>query len=228
LLTRPLVVFAICALAGGLSGAPDASAQSGRAEVSEAFGAYLDAVHARDWRAASEFMGSEVVERLDEVRTAALYADKASLLAGRFWIASSALMLRMVATAEELEKADGRDVFAMTGSFFSMKPDVAPRLSLADIEVALDGKSAIATMQLDMQPTPFDTRFVLEDGKWRIAWTPLMQGTVDGLEASLGFTPDTKPEEKEIVITRDMMPSLAERAGRPVRADIWQPLRRRN
>jgi hypothetical protein len=169
-----------------------------------------------------------VVERLDEVRTAALYADKASLLAGRFWIASSALMLRMVATAEELEKADGRDVFAMTGSFFSMKPDVAPRLSLADIEVALDGKSAIATMQLDMQPTPFDTRFVLEDGKWRIAWTPLMQGTVDGLEASLGFTPDTKPEEKEIVITRDMMPSLAERAGRPVRADIWQPLRRRN
>ena len=224
-MTRRLVsvaAFLLIALCGG------ASAQTGDApEIRASFDSYRAAVRSGDWAEAAELVDAEAVAAFERVRDAALHADKAELLRGEFWISTAALVLRHVATADEIEAARGRAAYALA-SRASPFPTIDPGvIDIGPVRIADGGVAATAPIVHNGQRTDYIMRFVREDGRWRIAWSPLFANATVEIETQLGITPRTPADVREIVIERDMFPILRDRTRREISQSIWQPLKAR-
>jgi len=223
--TRRLISAAsllLIALYGG------ASAQSSDApEIRASFDSYRAAVRSGNWAEAAELVDAEAVAVFERVRDAALHADKAELLRSEFWISAAALVLRHVASAEEIEAATGRAAYALA-SRTSPFPPIDPQvIEIGPVRVANGGAAATAPIVHNGQRTDYIMRFVREDGRWRIAWSPLFANATVELETQLGITPRTPADVREIVIERDMFHILRDGTRREVSQSIWQPLKAR-
>jgi hypothetical protein len=214
--------FLLIALCGG------ATAQTGdESEVRASFDSYRAAVRAGDWTRAAELVDAEAVVVFERVRDAALHADKAELLQGEFWMSAAALVLRHVATVDEIEAAKGRAAYALA-SRASPFPSIDPgAIEIGPMRFANGGADATAPIVHNGRRTDYVVRFVREDGRWRIAWSPLFANAAVELETQLGITPRTPADVREIVIERDMLPMLRDRTRRDISQTIWQPLRAR-
>jgi hypothetical protein len=214
-----LILIALC---GGVS------AQTRDAtEVRTSFDSYRTAVRSGDWAAAAELVDAEAVAVFERVRDLALHADKAELLRGEFWISTAVLVLRHVATADEIEAARGRAAYALASRASPFPPVDPGVIDVGPIHVGNGGADATAPIIHHRQRTDYMMRFVREDGRWRIAWSPLFANAAVELETQLGITPRTPADVRQIVIERDMLPILRDRTRREVSPSIWQPLKAR-
>jgi hypothetical protein len=223
--TRRQISVAACLLIA-LCG--DASAQADTAsEIRASFDSYRAAVRLGDWVAAADLVDAEAVAVFERVRDAALHADKADLLRGEFWISAAALVLRHVASADEIEMARGRAAYALASRASPFPPVDPGVIDVGPIHIGNGDAGATAPIIHHGQRTDYVMRFVHEDGRWRIAWSPLFANATVEFETQLGITPRTPADVRAIVIERDMFPILRDRTRRDVSQSIWQPLKAR-
>lgn len=225
--TRALTAAVVLLFAG----VPIASAQQSVIEESVriVFTSFKHATLNREGPRAARLVDDQTVDFYERTRLAALRMEKPELLRQPVFFQISVLSTRQYFTRADIERIKGRELF---GKYVTIgNPGAAKAfetLTLGRVVPEPGGLSALAELEHEGKPADFKLRFFIHQGDWKIDLWRMLKVAVAEMEGKIGIEPRTPPQVVEEVLTRDLLPALALQTGRPVNANIWSPLAKRN
>jgi len=177
------------------------------ADVQATYSQFDDAMLAKNSETAWALMSAPSQELMENIRTLAISADKATLMQESFPIIISVFGVRKAANG--IAPGSGPETLLLMSSDY----DKTSKMSSMG-EVMVDGDSATGPILMNGRPTEMDFAFVEEDGTWKID----MVGQMEAVEEMM-----MGPMEAA-GMSRDMILNQMAQASGQGSVDVWQPI----
>jgi hypothetical protein len=179
--------------------------------VRKSFDAYKEAILNDKGSEAAKWVDKQTLDWYEESRQLALKAGREKLESLSMFNRMQAILIRHRVPLAELEKMDGRGLFAYAvDNGWVGKSSVS---GLAIGEVSITGAFAAGTLVREGKATALKFQFSIEEGVWKVKLLPLMKMAEPGLKAQAKRAGMT---ENEFII--QMTEAVS---GRKVPATIW-------